>query len=265
MAFAFVTGGSRGIGRAVVQRLARDGFDVALNYRRDDAAANAVVDEARALGRTALALKADLGEPAAVAAMLDQLTAAAPRVDVFVANAAATAFRPLLDTKPHHVEKTYAITIGAFLQIVQRLAPAMRDGGRIVAMSGMDTHRYVAGHGVLASAKAALEALTRYLAVELGPRGITVNAVNPGYVETDSVTLYLQDEQGRRDFLDEIAGSTPLRALGTPEEVASLVAWLCSREADWMQGQVLYLDGGIFLHAPGHSVRWWKKTGRMPS
>src|SRR5207302_797648 len=83
---------------------------------------------------------------------------------------AATAFKPLLEVKPHHVEKTYAITIGAFLQMVQRIAPRMPGGGRIVTISGMDTHRYVAGHGVLASAKAALEALTRYLAVELGPR-----------------------------------------------------------------------------------------------
>jgi enoyl-[acyl-carrier protein] reductase III len=265
MPFAFVTGGSRGIGRAIVERLARDGFDVAFNYRRDDAAAADAERAVRACGRTAIALKADLGDPSEVAAMLDRLGAATTDVQVFVANAAATAFKPLLETRPHHVAKTYAITIGAFLEIVQRLAPHMTAGARIVAMSGMDTHRYVAGHGLLASAKAALEAFTRYLAVELGPRGITVNAVNPGYVETDSVTLYLQDEQGRRDFLDEIEGSTPLRALGTPAEVASLVAWLCSREADWMQGQVLYLDGGIFLHAPGHSVRWWKKTGRMPS
>ncbi|MGH7895864.1 MAG: SDR family oxidoreductase, partial [Candidatus Binatia bacterium] len=221
--------------------------------------------EVRALGRSCVSFKADLGDAAQVATMLDGVCAAMARVDVFVANAAATAFKPLLDTKPHHVEKTFAITIGAFLQIVQRLAPLMGEGGRIVTMSGMDTHRYVAGHGILASAKAALEALTRYLAVELGPRGITVNAVNPGYVDTDSVALYLGDEAGRRGFLEEIEGSTPLRALGTPDEVASLVAWLCSREADWMQGQVLYLDGGIFLHAPGHSVRWWKKTGRMPS
>ena len=265
MAFAFVTGGSRGIGRAIVERLARDGFDVAFNYRRDDAAAAEAVRAVHAAGRAAVALKADLGDPAQVAGMLDALDAKASDVRVFVANAAATAFKPLLETKPHHVEKTYAITIGAFLQIVQRLAPRMGAGGRIVSLSGMDTHRYVAGHGILASAKAALEALTRYLAVELGPGGITVNAVNPGYVETDSVTMYLQDAQGRQDFLDEIAGSTPLRALGSPDEVASCVAWLCSREADWMQGQVLYLDGGIFLHAPGHSVRWWKKTGRMPA
>jgi enoyl-[acyl-carrier protein] reductase III len=262
MPFALVTGGSRGIGRAIVERLALDGADVAFIYRRDDAAAAEVESGVRALGRRCVALRADLGEPAELAAALDRLGDAP--VDILVANAAATAFKPLLEVKPHHLEKTYAITIGAFLQMVQRLAPRMSTGGRIVTISGMDTHRYVAGHGVLASAKAALEALTRYLAVELGPRGITVNCVNPGYVQTDSVDMYLGDESGRREFLDEIAGATPLRALGTPDEVAALVAFLCSGDAAWMQGQVVYLDGGIFLHAPGHSVRWWRKTGRLP-
>jgi enoyl-[acyl-carrier protein] reductase III len=261
MPLALVTGGSRGIGRAIVERLARDGADVAFVYRRDEAAAADVARHVEALGRRCIALRADLGDPAAVAAALARLDA--ERVDVFVANAAATAFKPLLDVKPHHVEKTFAITIGAFLQIVQSIAPRLPATGRIVTISGMDTHRYVAGHGILAAAKSALEALTRYLAVELGPRGITVNCVNPGYVDTDSVAMYLQDDEGRRAFLEEIEGATPLRALGTPDEVASLVAFLCSPDAAWMQGQVIYLDGGVFLHAPGHSVRWWRRTGRM--
>jgi enoyl-[acyl-carrier protein] reductase III len=261
MPLALVTGGSRGIGRAIVERLARDGADVAFVYRRDEAAAADVARHVEALGRRCIALRADLGDPAAVAAALARLDA--ETVDVFVANAAATAFKPLLDVKPHHVEKTLAITIGAFLQIVQAIAPRLPATGRIVTISGMDTHRYVAGHGILAAAKSALEALTRYLAVELGPRGITVNCVNPGYVDTDSVAMYLQDDEGRRAFLEEIEGATPLRALGTPDEVASLVAFLCSPDAAWMQGQVIYLDGGVFLHAPGHSVRWWRRTGRM--
>jgi len=264
MPFALVTGGSRGIGRAIALRLARDGADVAVLYRRDAEAAASVEAEIAALGRRCLLLRADLGDPGEVAAALDRLFAEGRAVDVIVANAAATAFKPLLDVRPHHVQKTYAITIGAFLQIVQRLAPGMPAGGRIVTMSGMDTHRYVAGHGILASAKAALEALTRYLAVELGPRGITVNAVNPGYVETDSVTLYLGSDEARDSFYREVSEATPLRALGQPEEVASLVAWLCSPDAAWMQGQVLYLDGGIFLSAPGHSVRWYRETGRLP-
>ncbi len=261
---ALVTGGSRGIGRAIVERFARDGDDVAFVYRRDEDAAADVVAAVERLGRRCLALRADLGAPADVATALDRLERETDHVDVFVANAAATAFKPLLEIRPHHVEKTYAITIGAFLQIVQRIASRMPSGGRIVTISGMDTHRYVAGHGVLASAKAALEALTRYLAVELGPRGITVNCVNPGYVDTDSVDLYFGDEASRRTFLEEVEGATPLRALGEPGEVAALVSFLCSSDAAWMQAQVLYLDGGIFLHAPGHSVRWWRRTGRQP-
>jgi enoyl-[acyl-carrier protein] reductase III len=261
MPLALVTGGSRGIGRAIVERLARDGADIAFVYRRDEAAAADVARHVEALGRRCIALRADLGDPAAVAAALARLDA--ETVDVFVANAAATAFKPLLEAKPHHVEKTFAITIGAFLQIVQSIAPRLPATGRIVTISGMDTHRYVAGHGILAAAKSALEALTRYLAVELGPRGITVNCVNPGYVDTDSVAMYLEDDEGRRAFLEEIEGATPLRALGTPDEVASLVAFLCSPDAAWVQAQVIYLDGGVFLHAPGHSVRWWRRTGRM--
>jgi len=259
---ALVTGGSRGIGRAIVRRLARDGYDVAIVYRRAEGEAEAAAGEVRELGRRAIVLRADLGEPVEVAAALDELLAHAPRVDAFIANAAATAFKLLLETKPHHVEKTYAITIASFLAIVQRIVPRMPATGRIVAISGMDTHRYVAGHGVLASAKSALETLVRYLAVELGPRGITVNAVNPGYVDTDSVALYFGGDDARASFLEEVEGSTPLRALGRPEEVADLVGFLCSGEASWMQAQVLYLDGGVFLHAPGHSVRWWKRTGR---
>jgi enoyl-[acyl-carrier protein] reductase III len=254
MPLALVTGGSRGIGRAIVERFARDGTDVAFVYRRDEAAAGEVERAVRALGRRCLPLKADLGDPGQVRAALDRLEG--EPVQHFVANAAATAFKPLLEAQPHHVEKTFAITIGAFLQIVQAIAPRMPSGGRVVTISGMDTHRYVFGHGILASAKAALETLTRYLAVELGPRGITVNCVNPGYVETDSVAMYMGEE--RRAFQEEIAAATPLRAFGRPEEVAGLVAFLCSPEAAWLQGQVIYLDGGIFLHAPGHSVRWWK-------
>src|SRR5207244_12425133 len=122
MPLALVTGGSRGIGRALVRRLARDGADVAFIYRRDAAAAAEVEAAVCTLGRRCIPLRADLGEAAEVSAALDRLESE-PVVDVFVANAAATAFKPLLDVKPHHLAKTYAITIGAFLQIVQRIAP----------------------------------------------------------------------------------------------------------------------------------------------
>ena len=237
---ALVTGGSRGIGRAIVERLARDGADVAFIYRRDAAAAAEVEANVRALGRRCLALQADLGEPAALAAALDRLEAETDHVDVLVANAAATAFKPLLEVKPHHVEKTYAITVGAFLQMIQRLAPRMPGGGRIVTISGMDTHRYVAGHGVLASAKAALEALTRYLAVELGPRGITVNCIAPGKINTARLEQ-LSPEGPSQDELNAI----PLGRLGTPQEFGDVACFLASDRARYITGTTVLVDGGL--------------------
>ena len=126
MRHALVTGGSRGIGRAIVERLARDGTDVAFVYRRDEDAAAAVTSAVRALGRRCVALRADLGNPGEVAAALTQLDAELGPIDVFVANAAATAFKPLLDIRPHHVEKTFAITIGSFL--ADRPAHRAADG-----------------------------------------------------------------------------------------------------------------------------------------
>ena len=183
---------------------------------------------------------------------------------MFVANAAATAFKPLLEVE--------AASRREDVRDHDRLVPPDRAAHRA-------THAATAGASSPSpawtptatspatacspSAKAALETLTRYLAVELGPRGITVNAVNPGYVDTDSVTLYFGDDEARRRVLrgDRGRDAAP-RARRRRSEVADLVAFLCSPEAAWMQGQVLYLDGGIFLHAPGHSVRWWKRTGR---
>ncbi len=249
---AVVTGATRGVGRALALRLARDGADCAVTYRRREDLAREVTAEIERLGRRALALPLDLGEPDAVAPVLARIAAVFGRVDVLIANAAATAFRPLLGQKPHNVRRTFGISVDAFLAAVQAAVPHMRDGGRIVGISGIDSHQAMSGHGVLGAAKAAMESLVRALALELGPRGITVNAVSPGFLETDSSRLYFEQGLGR-DFAEaaaELVAETPVRRAGTVDDVAELVAYLVSPRAGFLTGQTIVIDGGLSIVSP---------------
>lgn len=184
-----ITGGTRGVGRATALRLAASGATVLANYRRDQASAEETVAAIAAAGGTAVAIAADLESGDDISAMFAQVAERYGRLDVFIANAAATSFRPLLETRDHHVSRTFGITISAFLRCVREAAPFMAHGGSIVAVSGIDSIRVMDGHGTLGAAKAAMETLVKYLAVELAPR-IRVNGVNPGYVETDSARMY---------------------------------------------------------------------------
>jgi enoyl-[acyl-carrier protein] reductase III len=249
---ALVTGGGRGIGRGIALRLARDGADCAITYRKHPEAAQQVVAEIEALGRRALAVPLALEEPAQVEGAVTQVAEAFGRVDILVANAAATAFRPLVEQKAHNVQKTFAISVESFVAAVQGTAPLMRDGGRIVVVSGIDSHQAMSGHGVLGAAKAAMESLVRALALELGPRGITVNAISPGLLDTASSRLYLERGLGLKwdDAAARIARMTPARRLGTVEDVASLVAYLVSDAAGFLTGQTILLDGGLTITSP---------------
>lgn len=250
---ALVTGGSRGVGRAVVLRLAAEGADVALTYRRATARAADIVGAVEALGRRALALPLDLRRPEEIGPAVGRVAERYGRIDIVVANAAATAFRSLAETRDHHVTQTFAISVKALLELVRAALPAMRGRpGRIVAISGIDALQAMAGHGSLGAAKAAVEALVRSLALELGPEGITVNAVSPGFLQTEGSRFYVERGLGL-DYATTAArlvAATPRRRLGTPEDVAALVAWLCRDEADFLTGQTLVLDGGLTIRSP---------------
>ena len=250
---AVVTGASRGMGRAIALRLARDGADCVVMYRRDAARAGAAVAAIERLGRRALALALDLGEPAEVAPAFARIGEVFGRVDVFVANAAATAFRPTLEQKRHNLQRTFAISVESFVAAVQAAVPLMRGRpGRVVAVSGIDSQQAMARHGALGAAKAALESLVRVLAMELGPLGITVNGVSPGLVETDSAQFYVERGISREytEAVKRIIALTPVRRAGTGEDVAALVAYLASDAAGFLTGQTIVIDGGLTILSP---------------
>ncbi len=195
---AVITGGGRGIGRGIALRLAREGAHCVITYRRSaDVAATAVAEIERE-GVKGLALPLELAEPAQVPGVFERIGEAFGRVDILIANAAATAFRPLADQKEHNVRRTFAITVDSFIAAVQGALPLMHGRpGRVVAISGIDSFQAMPGHGVLGGAKAAAESLVRAFALELGPEGITVNGVNPGMIATDSSRLYVEAGLGR--------------------------------------------------------------------
>lgn len=250
---AVVTGGSRGIGRGIALRLARDGAHCVITYRKDAATAAGTVATLEALGVRARAEPLELAEPEQVGPVFERIAAAFGRVDVLVANAAATAFRPLLEQKMHNVRRTFAISVDAFLALAQAAVPLMAGRpGRIVLVSGIDSFQAMGGHGVLGAAKAAAESLVRALALELGPRGVTANAVTPGFIRTDSSTYYVTQGLGLdyEQATARLLAATPVRRHGTPEDVAALVAYLVSDAAAFLTGQCIVIDGGLTITSP---------------
>ncbi len=250
---AVVTGGSRGIGRGIALRLARDGAHCVITYRRQADAAHEVVEAVERLGVKGLARPLELAEPAAAASFMDRIGEAFGRLDILVASAAATAFRPMLEQKPHNVRLTFAITVESFIALVQAAVPLMRGRpGRVVAISGIDSFQAMTGHGVLGSAKAAMESLVRAFALELGPEGITVNGVNPGFIGTDSSRLYVEQGLGSHyeAAVARLEAATPVRRAGTVDDVADCVAWIASDGAGFLTGQTIVLDGGLTILSP---------------
>ncbi len=245
---ALITGSSRGIGRATALKLASQGADIILHYRKNREEAEKVEGEIKKTGVKVWKYAADLSELDAIKNFLSQIVSKHSQIDIFIANAAATAFKPLLEIREHHIQKTLHITVSTFILAMAAFKPLMPAGSKVITVSGIDTEKYCLNHGLLAAAKSALETLTRYYAQELAEDKIYVHGLNPGIVDTDSMKLYFGAHY--EDSKREMEKMIPSGALMSCEEVASLIAFLCSAAANSMSGQTLLADGGLAFKMP---------------
>lgn len=241
---ALVTGGGRGLGRAVALELAARGADVLVNYLRNADAAEETAQAIRAAGRRAETIRAHVGDPEKVTRMFDQVAERWGRLDILVNNAASGVIRALRDLEPRHWDWTLNINARGAWLCAKAAADLMAGrGGRIVSISSLGGGRVLPEYAAVGVSKAALESLTRYLAVELAPLGIAVNAVSGGLVETDALTHFPRREQ----MLAEARARTPAGRMVEPEDIARTVAFLCGPGGEMIRGQVIVVDGGYSL------------------
>ena len=242
-----VTGSGRGIGRAIALHFASLGAQVIINFFRNRKPAEQTAAVVRAIGQQALVVKANVGTDEGLDHLFHEVEDKFGGLDILVNNAASGFNRPALQQKPKGWDWTMNINARALLFSAQRAVPLMekRGGGFIVSISSPGSERVLPDYVAVGASKAALEAITRYLAVELAEKNIIVNAVSPGVVDTEAL-LHFDAVQGEK-FIESVVDKTPAGRLVTPEDIAQLVAFLCSPAASMIRGQVILIDGGYTL------------------
>ncbi len=242
---ALVTGSSRGIGKATALRLAEEGYNIVVNYVRNKKAALETADEIKALGRKALVVKANVGDVEKIKDLFAEIEREFGRLDVFINNAASGVQRPLMELEQKHWDWTMNINSRALLFCAQEAAKLMErtGGGKIVSVSSIGSIRVLENYTAVGVSKAALEALTRYLAVELAPKNIVVNAVSGGAVDTEA----LQSFPNREELLAQAKEKTPAGRMVEIDDIVNAIMFLVSDKANMIRGQTIIVDGGISL------------------
>jgi len=233
---ALVTGSSRGIGRAIAERLAADGAAVVINYTRNEQPAQAVVNNILGRGGKAIAIQADISKPAEVRRLFSEAEKAMGRLDIVVANAGVHITKPLIENTEADYDYIFDINTKGVFFTLQEAARRVRDGGRIVVVSTGGTKMHFANMSLYLGSKGAIEQFARSLALELGPRTVTVNVLSPGFTDTDMLP---------EQYREYGASLSPFNRIGTPQEVADVSAFLASDAARWVTGENLQASGGV--------------------
>lgn len=242
---ALVTGSSRGIGKAIVLRLAENGVNIVVNYvrhRRDAEETAALIEKT---GASCLVVKANVAKDADVDNMFALIKEKYGRLDILVSNAASGVLKPAMELTSRHWNWAMDINARSLLILAQKSLPLMVDGGRIIAVSSLGSVRAVENYTTVGASKAALESLVRHLAVELGPKGVLVNTISAGAVDTEALKKF----PNREEILGTALQRTPVGRLTTPEDVADLALFLCSPLAKMIHGQTVVIDGGYSIRA----------------
>jgi enoyl-[acyl-carrier protein] reductase III len=240
---ALVTGGTKGIGKAVALRLAKGGADVAVNYFRSRDAANETVAELEELGSDAIAIRANVGKHELLHRVFDTIREKYGRLDILISNAALGLYTDALSIDDKAWDLSMHTNAQAFLLCVQHCVDMMPEGAKIVTLSSLGSHRYIDGYAAIGVSKAAIENLTKYLAYELAHKRINVNCVSGGFIDTDALKSFPSYDA----MLEEVVRRTPFGRVGTADDVAGVISFLCSDEARWITGQTVIVDGDYTL------------------